>query len=217
MKRMQSFFILLAVICVFFLSFFIGRASALRNNSANEVKLYTGTVPLPREKKEVTDTPASTSPKVKVEKDVNNDIEKKSEKATKMIFPCGEVVLNKYSEMAVYSKTMEDWRAHTGIDYATKSGDDVKATADGTVLSAGKNKFWGYTIEIDHGDGIITKYKNLSKDLKVKKGDKIIMGDIIGQVGKTASVENKESAHLHFEIWQDGMVINPESYVYKTK
>ncbi len=214
MKKMQTVFIVIAVVSVFLLSFLIGRASALRNiNKAEELKIYTGTVPMPKNSQE-DDAPASA--KALVEKDTS---EKKEEtkKITRMLFPCGNVILNKYSQTAVYSKTMEDWRAHTGIDYAAEDGDDVCAAWDGTVTKVYKDKLWGYTVEIEHDNNLVTKYKNLKKKADVKKGDKVKAGQIIAKVGKSASVESKESAHLHFEVWQESVVINPEAYLYSVE
>lgn len=214
MKKMQTFFIVIAVVSVFLLSFLIGRASALRNNSgAEELKIYTGTVPMPKNEQE--DAPVAA--KALVEKDTTDDKKEKSEKITRMLFPCGDVVLNKYSQSAVYSKTMEDWRSHTGIDYAAEDGDDVCAAWDGKVIKVYKDKLWGYTVEIEHENNLVTKYKNLKKKTDVKKGDKVKAGQIIAKVGKSASVESKESAHLHFELWQEDVVINPEAYLYSVE
>ena len=213
MKKMQTFFIVIAVVSVFLLSFLIGRASALRNNNrAEELKIYSGTVPMPKNTQEEEDAPASA--KALVEKDTSEEKKEESPKITRMLFPCGDVVLNKYSQTAVYSKTMEDWRAHTGIDYAAEDGDDVCAAWDGKVTKVYKDKLWGYTIEIEHDGGLVTKYKNLKKKTDVKEGDKVKAGQIIAKVGKSASVESKESAHLHFEVWQEDVVINPEAYLY---
>lgn len=215
MKKMQTFFIVMAVISVFLLSFLIGRASALRNNNrAEELKIYTGTVPRPKDAEEES---APAAAKAQVEKDTSSSKKEETKKITRMLFPCGNVVLNKYSQSAVYSKTMEDWRAHTGIDYAAEDGDDVCAAWDGKVTKVYKDKLWGYCIEIEHKSNLISKYKNLKKKTDVKKGDKVKAGQIIAKVGKSASVESKESAHLHFEVWQDDVVINPEAYLYSVE
>lgn len=213
MKKMQTLFVVIAVVSVFLLSFLIGRASALRNNKTEELKIYTGTVPMPKNSQEE-DAPASA--KALVEKDTPEKKEE-TEKITRMLFPCGNVILNKYSQTAVYSKSMEDWRAHTGIDYAAEDGDDVCAAWDGKVTKVYKDKLWGYTIEIEHEGNIVTKYKNLRKKADVKKGDKVKAGQIIAKVGKSANVESKESAHLHFEVWQEDVVINPEAYLYNVE
>ncbi len=210
MRKFQAFFTVLAAVSVFIISFLIGRGSALKNNSNKEVRLYTKTTPIIVEKEKTEDAPVFSS--IQIEDKIQKA--KEETEPENMLFPCGKKVLNKYSEIAVFSKTMEDWRAHTGIDYEAEEGDEVVAAEDGKVKSASKNKLWGYSIEIEHKNNIVTKYKNLDKDMKVKKGDKVKRGQVIGSVGSSASIESKEKPHLHFELWQDGVVINPESYVY---
>jgi murein DD-endopeptidase MepM/ murein hydrolase activator NlpD len=82
------------------------------------------------------------------------------------------------------------------------------------VAKVYKDKLWGYTVEIAHSESIRSVYKNLQKKTLVKEGEEVKKGQAIGTVGKSAAVESREKAHLHFEIWQDGIAINPISYVY---
>ena len=132
----------------------------------------------------------------------------------RMLYPCGEVILKDYSQKAVYSKTMDDWRAHTGIDYEAKKGENVTSVWDGTVQNVYMDMFWGYTVEIVHDGDLISVYKNLDKKILVKKGESVKSGQVIGKVGDTATVEEREVPHLHFELWTGGEPINPHSYIY---
>ena len=229
LKKTQTIFVVLALSSVFLLSFLIGRATALRDNAEGTKKdeTYTGTIPLPEsfinsvDKKEPADVSASTSAKVKEEKDANSAKQKQKKEPslednppTRMLFPCGNSVLKPYSESAIYSETMKDWRAHKGIDFAAEKGTPVHASWEGTVTKVEKSKIWGYTVEITHSGGVCTVYKNLNRKIEVKEGQAVKKNQVIGTVGKSASVESHEPPHLHFEIKQDGTVINPESYVY---
>ena len=109
---------------------------------------------------------------------------------------------------------MGDWRAHTGIDYAAEKGSEVQSVWDGVVTRAYKDKLWGNCVEITHSEDLKSVYKNLASKIPVKKGDKVKKGQTVGKVGKSAAVESRETTHLHFEIWQGGVAIHPESYVY---
>lgn len=220
MKNTRRMLIITIIASVFLLSFLMGRATALRDKDekGSQNKIYTGTVNIPKETEEET-APAAAGAKVKKEEKEEVTKEQKKEKIKKeppsrMLFPCSGEVLKGYSETAVYSQTMGDWRAHTGIDYALDAGSDVKSVWDGEVIRIYKDKLWGHTIEILHDGNIKSVYKNLESKKNVKEGEIVTKGQVIGKVGKSAAVESREEEHLHFELWQGGIVINPESYVY---
>lgn len=218
MKNTQKLFVIGAAISIFVLSFLIGRATALRDSEKEQNNgIYTGTIPFPSTfmAEALPDEEASAKAKVPVEEipEKKSQTQKKAE-PTRLLFPCGNTVLKDYSQSAVYSETMKDWRAHLGIDYAAEKGDAVKSAWDGKVTKVYKDKLLGYSIEIKHSDSITGIYRNLSKNIKVKKGDNVTKGQIIGEVGKSGAIESKEPSHLHFEIMLNGVIINPISYVY---
>ncbi len=222
MKNARALLVAAIVVSVFLLSFLIGRATALRDKEENaaENKIYMGTVTIPKKEEEEELAPAAAGAKVQEEssREETTESSKKEPQAenvpTRLPFPCGETVLKGYSETAVYSETMGDWRAHTGIDYAAEKGSEVQSVWDGKVTRVYKDKLWGHCVEIEHSTDLKSVYKNLASKIPVKKGDEVKKGQIIGQVGKSAGVESRDTSHLHFEIWQDGVAINPESYVY---
>ncbi len=222
MKNARALLIATIVISVFLLSFLIGRATALRSKEENsaENKIYMGTVTIPKKEEKEELTPAAAEAKV-LEESQTEETEKPQKKSqvqesvpSRLPFPCGETVLKGYSETAVYSETMGDWRAHTGIDYAAEKGSEVQSVWDGVVTRVYKDKLWGSCVEITHSEDLKSVYKNLASKIPVKKGDKVKKGQMVGKVGKSAAVESRETSHLHFEIWQGGVAINPESYVY---
>jgi murein DD-endopeptidase MepM/ murein hydrolase activator NlpD len=94
---------------------------------------------------------------------------------------------------------------HAGLDIAGEKGQPVYATASGTITHAGYQGAYGNLIVIDHGFGLETKYGHLSR-FKVKKGDSVKRGDIIGTVGATGRVTG---AHLHYEVHANGRLLNP--------
>ena len=98
---------------------------------------------------------------------------------------------------------------HTGIDIGGAVGDPYVAAGSGTVVSAGWNGNYGYSILIDHGNGIQTRYAHSSK-LLVNAGQSVSKGQTIGLVGSTG---RSTGPHLHFEVIVNGDTVNPMSYL----
>jgi murein DD-endopeptidase MepM/ murein hydrolase activator NlpD len=98
---------------------------------------------------------------------------------------------------------------HAGVDFRQKTGSDVKATGAGVVIHSGVAGGYGIMIEIDHGNGITTRYGHLSKVL-VKEGDKIDVGDLIALSGSTG---RSTGPHLHYEVRRDGAAVDPMRFL----
>jgi murein DD-endopeptidase MepM/ murein hydrolase activator NlpD len=98
---------------------------------------------------------------------------------------------------------------HTGIDFRAPTGQPARATAGGTVISAGYNRGYGNMVEIDHGNGLTTRFAHLSKVL-VKKGQTIAKGDTVGQTGSTG---RSTGPHLHYEVRVNGRAIDPMTFI----
>lgn len=128
--------------------------------------------------------------------------------------PVDGVVMKEHSPVnAVFSQTMNDYRVHMGIDIECNLGDDVYACAYGTVIAVGIDPFMGGTVSIDHGDGLISHYKNLNPEMPedIVVGAEIFEGDVIGSVGESAIIEIAEEPHLHFELVLNDKQIDPET------
>ena len=125
----------------------------------------------------------------------------------------GEVLADFSLETLAYDETMGDWRTHSGIDVAAAQGTDVLATADGTVSEIYDDDLMGTTVVIDHGQGMVSTYSNLQTQPTVAVGDTVRTGTIIGAVGSTAIAESGRASHLHFELAQDGMAVDPLLYL----
>ena len=98
---------------------------------------------------------------------------------------------------------------HPGVDFDGSYGDDILAVGSGVVSYSGNKPGYGNTVEIDHGNGYVTRYAHNSKNL-VTVGDPIRDGDVIGKVGSTG---RSTGTHVHFEVWRDGRVVNPNEFV----
>ena len=100
---------------------------------------------------------------------------------------------------------------HKGMDFSAKTGTPIFATGDGIVRKADASlSGYGNHIEISHGYGYLTLYAHLSK-YKVRAGQKVKRGDIIGYVGSTG---RSEAPHLHYEVHKNGEVVNPLNFYY---
>jgi murein DD-endopeptidase MepM/ murein hydrolase activator NlpD len=98
---------------------------------------------------------------------------------------------------------------HTGIDIATPFGTPVHAVAEGMVTFAGVRRGYGNVVEIDHGNGYMTRYAHNSK-LDVHPGQHVQVSDVIAQAGSTG---RSTGSHVHFEVWYNGRVVNPLAFV----
>ena len=98
---------------------------------------------------------------------------------------------------------------HWGYDFTGTPGTDVLSVASGVVTWSGPRATYGNTVEIDHGNGFITRYAH-NKDLTVTAGDHVTAGQLIASLGSTGRVSGP---HVHFEVIKDGARINPKSFV----
>lgn len=125
-------------------------------------------------------------------------------------WPVRGAVLGAYTGTAMaFSETMQDWRAHPGLDIETGPNASVMASADGEVTQIENDPYYGTIVTITHANGYISRYGNLQKTVSVEPGEKVKAGHIIGGIGETAAVESSLQEHLHFEILKDGKQVNP--------
>ena len=98
---------------------------------------------------------------------------------------------------------------HTGLDLHGEIGDIVRATADGKVTAAGWSGGYGRVIDIDHGNGLSTRYGHLSS-IDVRVGQSVRNGQIIGKVGSTG---RSTGPHLHYETRVRGEAVDPQKFL----
>ncbi|MCD7801810.1 MAG: peptidoglycan DD-metalloendopeptidase family protein [Clostridiales bacterium] len=125
----------------------------------------------------------------------------------------GEAVAAFSDSELTYNAALEDWRTHNGVDLAAQVGEEVYAALDGEVLSVESDPLLGTVITLNHGDGLMTIYGNLSEEVAVRQGDKVSAGQVIGTVGETAAGESNEGGWLHFAVKKDGVLVDPMEYL----
>lgn len=141
----------------------------------------------------------------------NNEVDTETQP---LVMPLQGKIINPFSNgELVKSETLGYWETHDGVDIKGKVGKKVVAMTAGTVIKVIEDPLFGTEVIIDHGNNIEGHYYNLKKAVDVAEGDKVNAGEKIGAVGKTADVESKLPAHLHFGIKQNGKWIDPISFI----
>lgn len=125
----------------------------------------------------------------------------------------GDIIKDYAEDTLVYSKTLDEWGTHLGIDIRANKTTIVKASESGIVEKINTDPRYGNSITINHGNGFKTIYSSLLSSDFVKVGDEVEKGDTIGTVGDSASFEIADDSHLHFEMYKDGKQVNPTLYL----
>ncbi len=130
----------------------------------------------------------------------------------KKLIPTMKPVSGPYNASA-YGRRVDpftgQWAMHEGIDFLAEKGSPVVAAADGVVVFAGFHPQYGYMVDIDHGNDLVTRYAHQSK-LIVKEGEVVQRGRKLGEVGSTG---RSTGPHLHFEVRYRGAPQNPDKFL----
>lgn len=99
---------------------------------------------------------------------------------------------------------------HSGVDFSGKYGSEIVAIGGGVVVFAGRRGGYGKMVDIDHGDGHVTRYAHAKKIL-VKSGDQVRKGDPIAVMGSTG---RSTGPHVHLELRKNGKLVNPKEFLF---
>ncbi|MFQ7472617.1 MAG: peptidoglycan DD-metalloendopeptidase family protein [Anaerovoracaceae bacterium] len=162
--------------------------------------------------KAVDEKKEETSPSVVDSRD--NDKSGDAASAAKFIVPLkGEIIMDYSMDMPIYWETLDQYMTHSGVDISSPAGTEVKACASGTVTKVEEDDRFGITAEINHGNGIISVYSNLSKTGLIELGEIVSQGDVIGEVGQSSMFEFESPEHLHFEMRKNDEPADPADYI----
>lgn len=112
--------------------------------------------------------------------------------------------------VGVISAQFDPKKDHNGVDVLAPKNTPIKTIKEGNIIHAGWNMQTGNTIGIQHPDNIVSFYKHNSVLLK-KEGEYVNAGEVIAIIGNTGTLS--DGPHLHFELWQNGIPLNPEDYI----
>lgn len=102
---------------------------------------------------------------------------------------------------------------HEGVDFAGREGSDVLAVASGIITEASSRFGYGYLVEINHGNGYVTRYGH-NRNILVQIGEKVNKGQRIALLGTTG---RSTGPHVHFEVLYNGRTVNPEQYIQASR
>ena len=133
---------------------------------------------------------------------------------TKLRYPVNYIAITTYFKKGVHNGIDLGWNSKHG-----GKNQPIYAAGDGKVVSIKDNdktdKSWGNYVKIKHSSGIYTLYAHLKNGIKVKKGQKVKMGDLLGHMGNTGKAAGN---HLHYEYYKGGAStsyrVDPEKYTY---
>jgi len=156
--------------------------------------------------------PELPPPPVDADKDKDKEVD--IDKDTTFGSPITEFtsILKNYSDELQYDETIGHKQAHKKIVLEAPLGTVIRAVYDGVIVKAETNLLYGKQILIDHGNGFMTSYGNLG-DVDVRVGDEVMKGQRIGNVGQSSRVEFTEIPHLSFEIYFNGVRVDPNIFI----
>ena len=181
-------------------------AQRVEQSSSNEAEANKGLSNIPDER------PSSFQSTTNEDEQISSTTPKKPV-AKYFIFPLVGEVIKKFSATELlYSVTFNDMRLHTGIDIKADKGAEVKAVGDGTVLEVMNDPNLGYTVRIDHGNGVVVAYAGLDKEVLVEVEEIVSAETVIGTVG-TVNNECLDASHLHLEFLKDAKFQDPLDFL----
>jgi murein DD-endopeptidase MepM/ murein hydrolase activator NlpD len=131
--------------------------------------------------------------------------------ATPSIMPTRGYISSGFSHSR-WHPVLDRPRAHQGLDISAPRGTPIVATAQGRVISVGRQGHYGLMVEIDHGHGVVTRYAHAQRSV-VRVGQWVARGEKIGEVGSTGLAVGP---HLHYEVLVGGRPMNPLNYILDT-
>ena len=139
--------------------------------------------------------------------------EKQKESNSKLSF-LGKKVTREYSEQEPsYSKTLNLWEIHKGLDVSANENQQIKSLLAGKIVSVFKDDKHGMSVKVKSENDIAVVYSNLNEKIEVKKDQTIKEGESLGIVGDTSAVESEEGTHVHIEAFKGKESINPMSLI----
>lgn len=125
----------------------------------------------------------------------------------------GQILKNYSLDELLFCRTLMQWSVHSGMDIEADSGSEVKAAMAGIIADINEDPLMGIVITIDHGDGLKTRYANLSTTDMVRLGQEVEGGQVISGVGRTAISSILYPPHVHFEVLFNGTNIDPKYFI----
>ena len=125
----------------------------------------------------------------------------------------GTIIKDYSNTMLKYNSTLKQWESHKGVDIKGTEDAPVRAAYAGEVVSVENNYLTGTVVVIKHINNLQTVYGSLDENVNVKAGVKVSTGQVIGKVSTSAKGESADGAHLHFEVIENNIKVDPNLYL----
>ncbi|MGL4911456.1 MAG: peptidoglycan DD-metalloendopeptidase family protein [Romboutsia sp.] len=156
--------------------------------------------------------PTTTESEENLEKAKEKEAQKNKEES-KLSF-LGKEIVREYSvKEPSYSKTLNLWEIHKGLDVSSTKGQEVKALLAGKIVDVFKDDEHGMSVKVKSDNDVTVVYSNLNEKISVKKDQAIKEGQSLGNVGETSTVESEDGPHVHIEAFKGKESIDPMSLI----
>lgn len=187
----------------------MGQGTTSKNNNTDNANNNNQNIPQSN-----SSTASTTKTETKANVPVANATPVTANQNFSLIMPVNGTITEDYAmSNLAYSKTLDEWRVHDGIDIGAQADTPVKAAAAGVVEKVYKDDKMGNTVMIKHSGDYETVYESLGENVKVKQGQVVKQGDVIGTVGQSASFEILDGNHVHFGVLKNGKITDPHQFI----
>lgn len=210
-KKILFYYLILAACLLVIAAITVGVVFAVKNNSVNPPLIDSGD-DKPDDDKKPDD---GNNPDDGKDSDDGKDPDDSTNTSSKyeFIVPVKDVNLAK-SYAFSHDKTLDRYCLHQGMDFKCDEGTAVLAAVDGKVKSVvTEDRLYGGIVTIEHENGLVTVYKFVQPNENLKEGATVSRGDAIGTVMKATGAEIEEGEHLHFEVFKNNKVQDPDEYL----
>ncbi len=125
----------------------------------------------------------------------------------------GEIIKDYVGASVVYNQTLGVYSGHKAIDFSAPEGSEVVCVYDGVVESIVISKVNGTSVTVNHGNGLRTVYNSIEASDNLSEGMSVSKGDLLGTVSLNNKTEYLDGAHLHFEVLENDIKVDPNKYL----
>lgn len=170
------------------------------------------TEPISTEAQSVTQSPETEPADIDAPDTKADKLETIFQVSSSLLYPVSsQRVAKEYSEQAVYSETMADYRPHTGTDFEARKGETVFSVCDGIVDDIAKDDLYGNILKVTNGIYSVY-YCGVGDEIVVDEGEAVEAGQVIARVGDIPC-ESKDDPHIHMEVRVSGNSIDPMTVI----
>lgn len=188
--------VIMLVLSMYLIQSIISNSMFDANEMKNEIEYVDG---------EITDDKDQELPVVSTKTKINKPYVAEDVTIAKSYYDYKADAKDQQNAIVYYENT---YMQNSGVDYKSDNVFDVLSIMDGDVISVKEDSILGNVVEIRHNTELVSVYQSLS-EVNVKEGDKVISGQAIGKSG-TSNINSDMGNHLHFELYYQGLVVNPE-------